>query len=69
MASSAPPREPVRPRRKTRPGTRALVDDHRPTWDDAHEAIFVAGNEAPLIGDAPQRAGAAQRKVAMSTPE
>jgi hypothetical protein len=33
-----------------------------------HPPAFVAGNDAPLIGDAPQRAGAAQGKGAMSTP-
>jgi hypothetical protein len=33
MELPAPPREPERPRRTTRPGTRTLVDDLRQTWD------------------------------------
>jgi len=31
-----------------------------------HSSAFIAGHDAPLVGDAPQRAGTAQRKVAMS---
>jgi len=61
---------PARPRRTTRPGARPPVDELRP-WeldDRPHSPTVVAATARRSSANAPRRAGAVQRKVAMSRP-
>jgi hypothetical protein len=60
VAARSPMSGPERPRRPARPATRWLVDDAL--------AAIVGGNNAPLIGERAQRAGASRWKVALSAP-